>query len=335
MGVQVGQESLKRRRTRSAMFSRLVAHWIGTATFLLASFQVHGAKWERLVLPRPDGSEIHYYVQNRESGKQPVLLIMQGSDCNSIARHPTVHEYTQIAPGHAVLYVDKYGITDELPPIADENREDCPGDYLVHDRPQQRVLDYLRVIAELRRTQDWWNGDLVILAGSSGTVVGEQVAVLVPEVRSLVLLGLGSRWFLDDLTSGIEASLANAPGNEASKQAELQSVLAMFEQMRESPSNLKFASGHSHAYWASLMNFDQLNALRQVEVPVLAVQGARDENVSAAGAKAMVRELEAAGRSNISYREYEDLDHGFVDSKGVSHKGRVIEDIRRWLLAGK
>lgn len=283
-------------------------------------------------LQRPDGSDIHYYV-DRRGGKEPqaILVIMQGSDCNSIARHPTIHEYANVAPGEAVLLVEKYGITSDLPLSGNDNRDDCPIDYQVRDTIEQRVLDYLLVISNLRSEADWWNGQLIILAGSAGTGVGEQVAALVPETRRLVIFGFGGRWQEDDMLYGIRISLGAAGLDENAQAREFEQIAGEIREMREDASPGKLASGHSHAAWASMLRFDQLAALRNVSIPVLAIQGSRDQNVSPEGARVLIKTLHDLGRENITYKEYEDLDHGFVDSGGMSRKSRVIEDIRRWL----
>ena len=311
-----------------------VRHTIRILLISLSASPCHAVGWDlqSKTLPRPDGSAIHYYVERGDGEvQQSLLVIMQGSDCNSIARHPTIHEYAEAAPEHAVLLVEKYGITKELSPSVDVDRVDCPVEYLRNDNLEQRVLDYLAVIAVLRAEADWWMGELVILAGSSGVNVAEQVAALVPETQRLVIFGFGSRWLEDDILYGVRASLEAANLEDDARMLEFNSAISTLREIRENPTPNKFASGHSYWGWASLLRFDQLEALARVLVPVLAIQGLQDQNVSPKGAQELIKALHELGRANITYREYDDLDHGFRDSSGKSHKSRVVEDIRRWL----
>jgi pimeloyl-ACP methyl ester carboxylesterase len=292
-----------------------------------------GFDLESHTLRRPDGSDIHYYLDRRAGAEpQSILLIIQGSDCNSVARHPTLHEYADVAPGSAVLLVEKYGITRDLPPLADDNRPDCPAEYQQRDTIEQRVLDYTQVISALRKEAIWWDRRVVILAGSSGAGVGELVAALLQETERLVIFGFGARWLEDDMIDGMRASLASAGMPEEARAGAIEELVAGIRKMREDAALDKFASGHSHAAWASMLAFDQLAALRNVPVPVLAIQGGRDQNASPRGARDLIKSLRELGHTNITYVEYGDLDHGFRDEAGVSHRGRVIADIRDWLL---
>ncbi|MBD3647877.1 MAG: hypothetical protein HUJ31_10595, partial [Pseudomonadales bacterium] len=67
---------------------------------------------------RPDGSRVDYYLKNIEEepdkSVRPLLLILQGSDCNSVANLNIIDDYAAIAPDLPVLLIEKYGITNEL-----------------------------------------------------------------------------------------------------------------------------------------------------------------------------------------------------------------------------
>ena len=283
-------------------------------------------------LSRFDGSQIQYHVDRRgHEGTQPILLMLQGSDCNSIKQHPRIDEYLDIAPNHAVLFIEKYGLTDSLPWSVSDARDDCPREYLEHNTLNQRALDALQVIAHLRRSEPWWNKQLVIVGGSAGSMVASQVAAMVPETTLLVIFGFGSRYFRQDLFDSIESSFASSGMPETKVASELSAIKAQFEAMRENPSTVLFSSGHSYAYWAGMLEFDQLVSLSQVAVPVLAVHGARDQNSSPQGARDLVASLKKSAGTQVEFREYPELDHGFRDQSGVSHTSRVVRDMALWV----
>ena len=122
-------------------------------------------------LERPGDSDITFYLDKRNPDQtaQPIVLVLQGSDCNTTTRQLTTI-YPKVAPGHVSLLIEKYGITADLPYMVDE-RDDCPSAYLKHNTVSQRVMDVLSVIAELRKTADWWNRELVVIRGSMGAMV--------------------------------------------------------------------------------------------------------------------------------------------------------------------
>ncbi|MGI9288067.1 MAG: alpha/beta hydrolase [Pseudomonadales bacterium] len=283
-------------------------------------------------LTRQDGSTINYYVDRDESRQsQPLLVVIQGSDCNSIVWNPSIEQYTAAAPNHAILLVEKYGITNDLPWADDEGRADCPTEYLRNNTLEQRVSDYTEVISKLRHDASWWNGKLVILAGSSGTSVGERLATILPETECLIIFGFGSRWFENDVLGSVRSSLVSAGLKNTELEREYNKIAAIFNEVQKNPTPNKTMSGHSYAWWASAFKFDQFMELKNVSVPILAIQGSNDQSVSAEGAREMIQALKRIERTNITYKEYEGLNHGFVDGSGQSHKSEVIADIRRWL----
>jgi pimeloyl-ACP methyl ester carboxylesterase len=282
-------------------------------------------------VPRLDGTEISYYLApNTGDKKQSILLILHGSDCNSIANHPRIRRFERVATDAVALYVDKYGITTELQWSESDDRNDCPDAYLERNTLNQRVLDILRVVGELRQTAHWWDGQLFIVGGSEGAIVAESVAPLVPETRSLIIFGFGGRWFENDVLHSVQLSL-NADGESPQAQAaQLKTVRDLLAGALRDRDPAKNFWGYSHAWWASMLEFDQLEALRRVHVPVLALQGSEDEYVDVAGARQMMRELRLQG-SNITFLEYDGLNHGFRDAENRSRLDGVIDDMAKWL----
>lgn len=285
---------------------------------------------------RPDGSKAIYYLGSVPTEeKRGIVLVLQGSGCNSVANLRTANGYPGVSPDAVSLFIEKYGMNDSLPWSNDGNREDCPHAYLVNNTIAQRVLDVLLVLSELRMSAVWWNGELIIVGGSAGVYVAEQVARLVPEADALVIFGFGGRRLMDDILHSIAVAFAAEGKSEAAAKAEQANVLGLFEAVREDPTKVKFASGHSYAYWAETIAYDQFNLLSGLHVPVLALQGTADQNASPQGAREMVTELQEAGTVDITFREYDGLDHSWRDEQGESHRDRVLRDIRGWLERGE
>lgn len=314
--------------------TRLLLMVRATTIFLCCwVFTCQAAPWSAHTVARPDGTNIVYYLDRLKDANtpRPLLLILQGSDCNSVANLKTIREYAEVAPDSPVLYIEKYSITRELPHQNDENRTDCPSGYLKYNSIDQRTLDALQVLSELRRNAGWWNGELVIVGGSAGAIVGERLAPLARETRALIIFGFGARRMEDELITLIKNSLSQSDMDAVAQQAELSKIIKMIRAMKERPTLVDYSSGHSSVYWESLFRFDQLFALSNISVPILAVQGANDSNASTVPAKQLIDALKDQGKKNIAYREYEDLDHSFSDSHGVSRRDMVISEMRKWL----
>ena len=285
---------------------------------------------ETLTLDRADGSTIEYHLDNRSSdSRQDLLLVLQGSDCNSVKTNPAIRDLAGIDTNSVTLTIEKYGLTPALPRGTDD-RQDCPADYLSNNTPQLRVMDALTVLAHLRQTASWWMGNLVILGGSSGALVAEQVAALTPETTHVVIFGFGSRWFEDDLIPSIKTSLEQTDLPPAQQNKILESVLAELETAKRSRSTDRYMSGHSHAYWADLASWDQLILLSRLRMPVLALHGGQDQSASPQGASDLITAAKKSGL-DVTFKVYENLDHGFRTPDGTSKLSEVVSDIQAWV----
>lgn len=313
---------------------RLRRRWIrpllSAAAALAACLPVHAQLLEQGRLPRPDGSSIAYYLQQRDPARtaDSLLVVMQGSDCNSVRHNRAIREQLWRAlPAADVLTVDKYGIDAALPYQQDdgENRADCPRAYLLHDDFDQRVRDYEAVIALLRRHGAYRR--VVALGGSEGAVVANLLAARGGSVDASIAFNGGGRWFLDDVLHTIEA--ADTPAEAKADSAAGFREFAAF--LRGTPSSDLVASSHGHAWWRQALALDQLAVLARVRTPLLIVQGGRDASVSPGAVERMVEELRRAGQRHIAYRAYPRLDHGLRDADGVSRMGEVADDMAAWL----
>lgn len=95
-------------------------------------------------LARDDGSRIRYYLEPRDPARRSdrLLLVIQGSDCNSVTRVRIIQsDLVRAWPQADLLTVEKYGIDDTLPYDGDPERPDCPAAYLERDNLQQRASD--------------------------------------------------------------------------------------------------------------------------------------------------------------------------------------------------
>ena len=290
---------------------RLVAF---AAMFLAAA----PAGAETFAIERADGSAIVYHVDAPRGGRRPLLLLLQGSGCEP-ARGDAGLAATAplLAPGHAVLTIEKYGVGTEGPGV-----DRCPDAYWNGNTLTQRVLDAVQVIARLRRER-WWNRELVIFGGSEGGAVAAMTAPLVPETRALVIRSSGIGVPVGELIR------AAVPPPVA---AELPSMLAA---ARANPTGAVRWGGASYRWWADAADMVPARMLLQTEVPVLLIHGTRDQFAPVATARATRDLFAAAGARNLTYREYAGYDHFMTDPAGVSHREQVLRDAAAWLRRNK
>jgi hypothetical protein len=99
--------------------------------------------------------------------------------------------------------------------------------------------------------------------------------------------------------------------------------------------------GAGRPYWASLASYDAFETARSLSVPVLALFGGRDYQVTDADATAWEEALD--GQQGATVRRYPELNHLFVPGSGPGSPAEyrqpghvsaaVVADLGEWLSA--
>ncbi len=297
-------------RVATGMLS-VLALWSGLAM----------AQSAALTLLREDKSSIRYYLDAAVPGEtSPALLvILQGSDCNSVRHIRLVTPMRQVLPAADLLTVEKYGIDDRLPYREEVPRQDCPDAFVQQDTPQRRVRDGTQGLQAVSARNGYQK--CAVLGGSEGAVIANLVTASSGLVDATLAFSGGGRWFIDD----VRHSVADAPKEEKA------GLNAFLQQVLTAPPFPLNASDHGYAWWHGMLNIDQLATLRSIKTPVLIVQGDQDRAVSPGAVGKMIAELRADGKTNITYLNYPALDHVMRRENGESEMTRVVADMRAWL----
>ena len=275
---------------------------------------------------RDDGSFISYYLVQHAHDTDTLLLILQGSDCNSVLKIESIlTEYKNVWPEADVLLIEKYGINRKLKYSSDPARKDYPAQYLEKDNPAQRVADINTVLDIVRK--DGQYKKLIQLGGSEGAVIANLVSADIDYLDATIAFNGGGRWFIDDVSHSIAVKHKNP---EAARK-EIDDFKGFAEHVLNNKPFELDVSGHGYHWWQQMLSIDQLDILKKVKSPLLIVQGGMDTSVSPQKTDELVQRLKALGKNNIEYRRYEALDHGLKDSDGKSLRKEVVGDMNIWL----
>ncbi|WP_444892555.1 alpha/beta hydrolase family protein [Microbulbifer sp. TRSA001] len=289
-----------------------------TATgFLLAVLHV-GVFAEPLlkVSKRPDGSALYWSLeQPSNNGKYGLFLIAQGSGCLPAVKNTTIQQAKEMAAGYAVLLVEKYGETHSDSP--EEQFKDCSKVYVANHTVEQRAVDVVQIIEELRGA-DWWNGKLVLFGGSEGGALVARLAPrLNPDAAVVFSSGLGES-FAQVLKSLVPPHVAKE-------------VDAKLAYARANPESAEAWGGNSMRWWADVVDQVPVNDLLNSHAPVLLIQGTEDKSAPVSSSRATRDTYASAGRCELTYWEYPGYDHYMTDKDGVNHRKEVFERIAGWI----
>ncbi|WP_342059599.1 alpha/beta hydrolase family protein [Aeromonas sp. OTU364] len=276
---------------------------------------------------RDDGSPISYYLVPHSYDADTLLLILQGSDCNSVLKIDSIFsDYKYVWPEADLLLIEKYNIDSKLKYSTDPARKDCPAQYLEKDSPAQRVAD-IKVVLDIIR-KDGQYKRFILLGGSEGAVIANLVTADVDYIDATISFNGGGRRFIDDVSHSIAAKHKKNPA-EARK--EIDGLKGFAEHVRSSKPFELEVSGHGYHWWQQMLSIDQLDTLQDVKSPLLIIQGGMDTSVSPQKTDELMQRLKELGKKNIEYRRYEALDHGLKNSDGKSLRKEVVGDMNMWL----
>ena len=278
---------------------------------------------EHSTLKADDGYTLKSYRLMDWDGDRPrfskpsgVLYYVQGSD-DATALNATERLAAAAAMGLDVLMVERRGVTEQgLVSPADAER--------FATKPT-RVSDTLTLIRDdlSRRTQP---GPVILCGASEGGDVAAAVAAREPRLTHVVLLGSGGGMTqADELLS---------TWRQLPRQLNIRSradLEAVFADIHAHPDADKRWYGHPYRRWATYAFDRPLEDLLKVNAPILLIHGDADTSVPVASARAVRDAFVAAGKSNLTYREYTGADHRFSRADGASAFPRVEVDLVEWL----
>lgn len=225
--------------------------------FLFLTSSVNSQEIMTRTASRDDGSPISYYLVQHAHGADTLLLILQGSDCNSVLKIESIlTEYENVWPEADVLLIEKYGINRKLKYSSDPARKDCPAQYLEKDSPAQRVADIKAVLDTVRKDGQYKR--FILLGGSEGAVIANLVTADVDYIDATIAFNGGGRWFIDDVSHSIAVKHKNP--EEARK--EIDDFKGFAEHVLNNEPFELDVSGHGYHWWQQMLSIDQLGKVR-------------------------------------------------------------------------
>ncbi|MFM5193203.1 alpha/beta hydrolase family protein [Aeromonas media] len=275
---------------------------------------------------RDDGSPISYYLVPHSYDADTLLLILPGSDCNSVLKIDSIFsDYKYVWPEADLLLIEKYGINRKLKYSTDPARKDCPAQYLEKDTPAQRVAD-IKIVLDIVRKEGQYKR-FILLGGSEGAVIANLVSADIDSIDATIAFNGGGRWFIDDVSH----SIAVKHNNPEAARKEIDGFRGFAEHVLHSKPFEPDVSGHGYHWWQQMLSLDQLDTLKKVKSPLLIIQGGMDTSVSPQKTDELMQHLKELGKSNIEYRRYDAFDHGLKNSDGKSLRKEVVGDMNMWL----
>ena len=282
---------------------------------------------------RADDSDIDAYVSPPTSGKAAIVLMLQGSVCESSSPASPQHIPFPVSGRIVRLDIEKYAVT---PATADPTDQHCPKPYLEHNTVPGRVLDVLTVAAWLRGHAPWWNHRLYLVGVSEGASVAALAGPLIPETRGIVIInGSIGRPFREGWADAMAAEVARGGGGAQDQVDARKEAAVTWEKAHRNPTpdEIAFGGGNTLKWWDAMIDLRPANSLILTDAPILVEQSDNDEMTPVETERLLADSFRKAGRTNLTYVELKGLDHGLRDKSGAFKGVAVLTEAADWVTA--
>jgi pimeloyl-ACP methyl ester carboxylesterase len=294
--------------------------------------------------PRLDGTLIDVYLCSDKDGKlspKPMIIFLHGSGGDSVFAREEEHKWyfpfmfkplRDLAEDWHVIFIEKRGVK-----LGDwvgfSGYDKCSKEYIEYATRDARIEDASRVI-EYLIAQNLYDGSVLLLIGhSEGGHVASGVAAINHNITHLALFPFSAGHGLFEGLVNLREKLA---ANKISAQEFLQEYdkeVSRYRDIRKNSDSInKQHGGHAYRRWYSYCFGQPLEDLLKVKIPIFLGVGTLDG--SAVGTDLVIAEFVKAGKTNLSYRNYINYDHGFFEHKGdkiENHQKDTLLDLMQWV----
>ena len=168
---------------------------------------------------------------------------------------------------------------------------------------------------------------VVLIGGSEGGDVAVAVAAANKRITQVILIGSAGGW---SQKTEFQYMVGKYPGYlDCNSVQQLNDTLNKIETAKN---DMQLWMGHPYRRWTTYMNDSAINYLKDVTAPILLIHCTEDMSVPVQSAHALVDQLKALNKNNLTYIEYKDLDHTLTNVHDNKSRYPYLEiDMIKWL----
>lgn len=187
------------------------------------------------------------------------------------------------------------------------------------------------------------NSRIYILGHSLGGMLAPYIASIYPDAAGIIIMAGTPRHLEDVLLDQNKVAikkLTDKTDSEKQKMVEeIEKYVSMVKNLKEGDPSI-FLFGCPTSYWLSLNKIDTPKIVKELEIPIMVLQGSADFQVYPEIDYKAWQDI-LSGKQNATFKLYENLNHLFIKSNGKEDtteydiKGnvepKVIKDVAEWI----
>lgn len=305
--------------------------------------KVMGMYQHHATIVNNDTINYHTYTKKGISSVNSILLYIQGSRARSLyqVKHVNGKERLKSAiPLSLKLLPDDYLLVviskKGFPFIAEEHFE-VPKVYFENQTLAYRANQANEVIIDLQQKFPNHFKNIIALGHSEGSDVIAKLGTLNRSITHFGYWAGGGNTQLLDFITFIRKEVIKGKLTEEQALIEIESVLTDLKRIMNDPDATdKFWQGKHNSYmrWSHFAE-PPINNLLQINQPIFAAIGSKDQAVPVESAYLIPVEFIRHQKDNLTFKVYPNLDHGFgkqlEDGSFEDHWNRVFTEFLTWV----
>lgn len=209
---------------------------------------------------------------------------------------------------------------------------------------QETVEDAISAIELLYQREEIDKNRIYLLGHSLGGMLAPRIALKTDKLNGIIMLAGTIKDLLETIirqTKYLASLDGNIDNNEAKEIEDIEKNVERIKSLNiDKDENILGAPG---SYWLDLLNYNPLEEIKKVNIPILILQGDRDYQVTVEDFELWQKELK--DKPNITFKIYKGLNHLFIYGEGTPNpeeyfkagniSQEVIEDIANWIKTNR
>jgi pimeloyl-ACP methyl ester carboxylesterase len=259
-----------------------------------------------------DGYEAAYYTFTLGDKKKTdtVMFAVWGSG------HASVQLFRFLLkdmPGH----VRVFALQKRHVPHNGTDFDEPSRDYFENDMPSRRTADQVEFIRRVLSDDANRKNRIVLFGASEGGTIAPAIAVQIPEITHVAVLGDGGMKGLDSFRiwgrkHGVDFD-------------------ALYEKVTKNPATDRFVLGCTYRYWKEMLQTDPMAGLAGLDIPLFYAMGSKDESVPLESLFYLQSRFAELKKGNLTVKVYDGCNHELEDEKGDSRLKEYSADLHEWL----
>ncbi len=205
---------------------------------------------------------------------------------------------------------------------------------------EESIDDTLNAVEILKSNNKIDHNRIFVLGHSLGGMLAPRIASMSKDISGIIIAAGNARNLADLTIEQLDYIMSMKENASTLEKNEIEKIKKQAEQIKKlDVKDNEIILGSAKAYWKDLASYNQVETAKQLNIPILVLQGERDYQVTITDFNQWKEALK--DKNNVTFISYPKLNHLFLEGEGKSKpeeysivgyvSKNVIDDIVNWI----